>query len=197
MQTFSNLQQALQYQIKCPLCAQFLSIQTDNDGIYGQNVIQFNLTENVDSQTDDILTIDKITNKIKIDYYDTRDKEMTQDNIMMSNRFMRPYGGEMYESISVKCNYFYHYKYIIKIQANLTTLKITDISLNSESIDVSDRFDNLFTIENNYSSNRTIFRRYNCKDDLNWTDTFLPLVPLDLNDPILTVERLQQLTTFI
>ena len=207
MKQFQNLAEAVAYHRKCYLCGDRLvhPFQIDYDP-EKPPVFKWNLSENVDSDTDDWLTVDAYTNQIS---YHSQHRRHNYDLIYSGNDLVdlvgrragnyKLYKGTLYESVFIDCGKCHQFGYVLQVIINATAKRLDAIFLNSEHISYQDSDKVLHEIRNVYTTDKTEYvyhRTPTPEDDSSKRTITLPIIPLDLHNPAETVARVKKLTVF-
>lgn len=177
IKSFNSLQEAIKYKINCPSCNSTLDIDQANDIMsIDEKSIGFSLLDK------DILYINYTNSLLKIKKNDKKN----------SLGVKYKYSGLSYHKLNIACNCGM-FEFFLKITVDLTNLLLKSISLNSERISVEHE-NMLYEIHNNYSINSTNYTYY-INDEAKKQN--LPLVILDLDNPLRSLNKLKKLLTFI
>jgi hypothetical protein len=111
--------------------------------------------------------------------------------------------GHMMERLLIGCERCYQYDYVIQVIVSIKESRITGLVLNSESLTI-DEGNATHEIRNVYSFEKTEYNKFINKSDNTHklhnyvgNDTVsLPLIPLDLERPYKTLERIKTLVLF-
>jgi hypothetical protein len=103
--------------------------------------------------------------------------------------------GEYYQGITLECEKCCMFTYTIKLVMDLAHNKVTEISLNSETVSIEDR-ENIYEIKNIYAMNRLEYYHLNNENGEEKKD-YLPILPIDMNNPLLTLKRIKKLLVFM
>lgn len=184
---FKNLDEAFRHHTNCPVCgekmkANYSELHTSD----GKTVIVFKLKDDL----------------IEVDYYGDDVKWFTHEKNVNPQYVLDFFG------ISITCDDCSKYGYTLKICADRTNNKVTSIHLNSESLSI-EKDKELYEIKNIYSLNRTEYIKFTKVEEhtevlsmSGWLSkrdgtVSLPLIPLDLDNPEKTVERIKGLVIFL
>ena len=205
MKQFRTIQDALDYQVYCPMCSARLEI--------GRGKVDI-LIDKYDNHTtlswssyDSKLVIDLETNSL-ISYSLTRDMSPVYgigSNSPVSHVPGRSSNlttdGHIIERILVGCERCFQYEYIVQVVVGFKESRIVGLFLNSEFLTIDEK-GSTHEIRNVYSFGKTEYNRFVSKaEDIYATavgnDTIiLPLIPLDLEQPYKTLERIKTLILF-
>jgi len=206
MKQFNNLMEAVAYHRQCCLCngimVHGLKIEFDLKKHPG---FKWNLSENVDSETDDWVTIDIYTNEIT--YYEQSrryDEELFHGtdgpyNLRYKKVSYTGYSGTMYESLRVACGSCRNFSYTIQVVMDLTAKKLTGIFLNDEFIRHEDANRHIHDIRNAYVIEKTEYTYYKestSEDDSTKRTISIPLISMNLKNPADTVAKIKKLVIF-
>jgi hypothetical protein len=178
MIVFSSLKEAISYKKECPFCNSLL--QFDNRDFsniykpYDRNLL-FNLLG------DDLLVIDLDTEKL--DLLLSKNK---QDSVNYK------YNGLHYQRLILECQMCFAFGYTLQIQIDMSNLKLFNILLNTESLSYEDEKGILYEIKNIYPSSSTSF----CYYDEKVKHQRIPLINLDLKNPLETINKIKKLILF-
>jgi hypothetical protein len=190
MKRFKNLIEVLAYHSICPLCSAKMSV--DRNFNYDENAnkayLKFGATH---------LTVDCFNNNIiKCDQV-----MFSGSPIMYSNSSFSDLSGKGVDlrGLKVSCDFCLKYSYLVQVHISLEHNKIVDLVLNSESISIEENT-KLYEVKNIYTTEKTemaIFHTHlsNKRGALDKVE--LPLVPLDFENPMKTVERIKSLLVFL
>lgn len=218
MMQFPSLLSALSYQETCPLCSHRMDISererdrdiaTDIGYEYRENVkrISFYLT----AGEEDIITINPYTEEVEINI----NQRSRGRNMVYSGNANKTYNpGPHYtlnekflHSLTINCQQCCRYWYVLQVHVDLGARKIAGVFLNSENIIVEEG-DVAHEIQANYAIEKT---KYACfsKDSgrqirfgeisgpyVSEKRAELPLIPINLVDPMETVARVRKLLIF-
>lgn len=207
MKQFNNLSEATTYHRKCYVCGDRLvhPFQIDFNP-EKPPVFKWNLSEAVDSDTNDWLTIDSYTNKIT---YLEQSRKYYDDTIYSDNTLVdrfrkytgsqRSYSGTLYESVHIHCGKCYQFSYVLQVVINATKMILEGIFLDSEFISYEDKNGHLHEIRNVYPFEKTEYachKKPTAKDDSTKRTLSIPIIPLNLLNPAETVGRIRKLVIF-
>ena len=245
MKDFVNISEAIEYHKTCYICKGHLTAnfhdeplqiksRWDEGRFYDHNTggynrafeqtIELNLTDMVDSDVDDLLTINIWTNKIsirttrRVHYLDPASEYIvggvytgqtpTRTFVKGLQKIPSNYGyeGRLYESLKIGCQKCHQFSYVVQMIIDGTAMRIEHLFLNSEFISWPDK-ERYIThqINNVYATGKTLYGRFSSfeRTNLNVRKTFpidcqinIPLIPLNLNDPTETMERIKKLNLF-
>jgi hypothetical protein len=211
MTTFLNLVEAISYHKNCYICngqLQFYihdelgKIQADIEQGTISKSICINLSDGMDSDTDDFLIVDMITNKasIKRNYRYAHSSDSVGHNYTRRSRKLNIslrdwYDGLIYESVNLSCNDCQQFSYTIQMVVNTKEEYVTKLFLNSEYICLEENGSIVHEINNNYAREITGYRKI---AQLNSDDQKIeiPLIALNLQNPRETIERIKKLVIF-
>lgn len=100
--------------------------------------------------------------------------------------------------VTISCNNCHNYQYIVQVHVSLSERRLTGLVLNSETIVIQDmakqyRIRNLYTTEKTELEFRhTHLSHFHEPED----EMEIPLIPLNIEDPMRTVERIKKLIVF-
>ena len=198
MKQFKNLSEAISYHANCPFCSSRMS--TDMDLTYDENSLKAYLKFGVSK-----VIVDCATNDI-IQYSEQSSIDTTY-SIGCGKPAVQSWGaaqglsttGIDYRRVNISCDDCYKYGYLIQVIISLKDAKIVGLFLNSESVSVEDGA-KLYEIKNIYATEKTemsTFHQHLSKQRGALDKVEFPLVPLDLQSPMKTVERIKKLLPFL
>jgi hypothetical protein len=207
MKQFQNIIEAINYHNHCYICGAKLVLDFHGETIiWEHNLFRINLSAMVDSDTDDFLTIDAITNQVQLEQrrrYPGFDPIYcigtdTLLDIITPPKRPQTYAPILFDSLQVGCSNSkcrcFNYVFQMKIHFGLSNM-IEFLTLNSENILIINEGKE-HHISNNYISEKTTYISYLKGRNNRLRDFELPLVPLNLQNPNETLARLQKLITF-
>lgn len=181
---FGRLIDAIKYRTQCPLCKEKLCV---NEHHLAENYdindpkqrIAFELING-----DEVIYINPITNEMELVIWDAGKKNQSDKR------------GTFGHALNVKCDKCEMYDFTIQVWMDLDKQQITNIVLNSEKISWEDKNNILHEITSVYTTYHTKYSYFVAdfsKDDGHIT---IPLIPLDLENPGNTVDRIRKLLVF-
>jgi len=209
MKAFKNLTEAVTYHRRCYVCHNHLQNHLDISLVIENNLYKWNLSEYVDSETDDWIVVNAITNEvdsIRITrrndnelLYSGMDSPMTKRFLKHAKRLDKDYNGILYESIQIDCQKCHHFGYTVQVVIDLVNMFLKDILLNSEFLSYEDEGGQLHEIKNVYATDKTEYIYH-----VTPTDHYdgskkcvsIPIISLNLNNPAETVSRIRKLVIF-
>lgn len=198
---FYNLDEAFQYQRHCPLCKENIypvdvNLKYEYDGTkadftVGDSTFQVACHSNQltyhsrRSQHDQMVTFGASQSYIG----------MTRSSYGLHN------GGTDIFKMEMCCHNkaCEHYRYVVQVHLSLDEKRITDLVLNSEAIAIEDGA-KLCTIKNVYTTEKTelIIRHQHVSQYHEPLEKIeFPLIPLNLQNPRKTLERIRKLVVFL
>jgi hypothetical protein len=207
---FNNLQEALTYHSACYMCGSTLTPSFHGDPIFlsmrssrmdGGRTIEINLSSQVDSSCDDILTLDTHHNRIKFVSKQRYSNYVDSTYFPIRKTYQVNYGNQLYESFIVNCQKCQSFSYVIQIVLSLPQERLQQILLNSEHIQIQDEKKQYHNIINGYISPATEYTIYQSKNILERPFSSihtlsLPLIPINFHHPQETLHRIQKLLLF-
>lgn len=208
MKEFRTIQDALDYRVECPICNSRLCIDKNEvdmrlDTDYKRPTLTW-------SSPDSKLCIDLETNAV-LSYTLTRSMSPVYgigSNAPLSyiagqNRINITSDGHLMERIVVGCEDCHQYYYVLQVVVQTKPARLEALFLNSEFLAIDER-GTTHEIRNVYSFEKTEYNRFiNRADDTHTTSHYigdntvsLPLIPLDLENPHKTLERIKTLVLF-
>lgn len=204
MKQFSNLYEAFHHQPRCPLC------QDSLDPDYKE------VSTNADKTA---VTFIVGSDDVTIDYYDNQivshksDRTLwnysnrgTPGNYYIGKAGLQGSGTEMFK-VTASCNKCSKYGYVLQLHVRLDEGRLIGIFLNSESVSIEEG-DTLHEIKNIYATEKTEydkFTRFELHNETvdasgwsgrrNGTISF-PLMPLDVKNPEMLLNRIKNLIVF-
>ena len=193
MKQFKNLFEVINYHSKCPFCSS--RMHADMGLNYDENSVtaylQFGNTH---------LTVDCYTNSIiKIDTVSSVTFAGGPPIFMGSSLNDLSVGGVNIRRINISCDNCSKYAYLTQIHISLDNQKIVALVLNSESASIEEGA-KLYEIKNIFTTEKTemaTFHTHLSRQRGALDKVELPLVPLDLQNPLKTVERIKSLLVFL
>jgi len=180
MKQFKNLSKAFRHQVCCPFCQKQVQIGwTKLTNTYEKN-------RNVN-----VVTLSTGSFVFEIDCDDNKIIEVRCEGTKLSGLFMF--------SVLAFCNDCSKYGYVIQVHADLVQMKVAGVYLNSETFSI-EKNDTLYEIRNVYPMKKTeysIFRKGTDFSDQLDKQAELPLIPLDLENPERTLDRIKGLIVFL
>lgn len=186
--TFFTLRQAFEYKKTCPLCHGTLisnnmsgadGLITDEDPII---LIQHNdlkIHANMD------------TSSICVEYNDFSETEFGVLKFKKSISNYNP--GRLIIGVDFECFDCHQYYYNVAVHIDTCNKIFSLATLNSEWLEIENGPD-VFTIRNIYATGITVYEHHLSNGDAKKCE--IPIVPLNLNNPQETLERLKKLIIF-
>jgi hypothetical protein len=225
MKDFVSISEAIEYHKECYICKSILrvdfhgeplKIKTDLED-YRQNskltqTIELNLTDMVDSDVDDLLTINIWTNKVTIRttqrvhyldpvYGNSNYAGQTPTKLFVKGLQKVPsrhgYNGKLFESLTIGCQNCHQFSYVVQVVIDGTAMRVEHLFLNSEFISWSEK-EITHEIKNIYPTGKTEYSRSASigKSHLIDCNISIPLIPLNLTNPVETMDRIKKLNLF-
>jgi hypothetical protein len=188
MKQFDKLIDALQYQKHCPACRGELVISESNlASSYDTNDPNHQkIVFEISIQNDELVYIDPLTNDVELVVWDAGNKIIHKDKNNL---------GTFGHSLKLECIKCCMYYYVIQVWVNLNIPQLVSVILNSESISWEDPDRTLHEIVCSYVTNKTTYTYFSVLEQESGTIN-LPIVPLDIDNPENTVNRIQSLLVF-
>lgn len=193
MKYFSHLTDAIFYRTNCPICKKGLKHQNISDlSFIGEKIIL-----KIDTSIGDAICID-IKDDIITAISMTRDSvDINEGTTYKYSAFASTdysiYNNMLSSFITISCNECEQFLYRVQIQINLTNLKITNIFLESEFVSIVED-STVYEIENIYEKQETHYSAiYSDSNDKFFS---IPLIPLNLDNPHETLNRIKKLLVF-
>jgi hypothetical protein len=196
---FYNLDEAFSYRRSCPLCREpvfpiDVNMKYDYDGTkadftVGESTFQVSCSSNEltyhtrRNQHDQMVTFGASQSYIG----------MTRSSYGLHN------GGTDIFKMEMRCHKCERYRYVVQVHLSLDEKRITDLVLNSEAVIIEDGA-KLCTIKNVYTTEKTelIVRHQHVSQYHEPLEKIeFPLVPINLEDPRKTLERIRKLVVFL
>ena len=197
MKQFKNLFEVINYHSMCPFCTG--RMHADMDLNYDENSVKaylkFGTSQlTVDCHNNNIIEIKQASNNgtysfntgIPISFLGS-----ALDSLAAT--------GINYRRLNISCDSCSKYAYLIQVLISLETGKLEGLFLNSESASIEDGA-KLYEIKNVYAIEKTemaTFHTHLSRQRGALDKVELPLVPLDLQNPLKTVERIKNLLVFL
>lgn len=190
MKPFKSIAEALSYQKICPICEEYMTI--DLLGALGRDDnIVWALSPNelcINVDTSEVKIIERAVTYPKVNWPHT-----TKPHVASGLEFVR---------LGMVCEDCYQYEYVIQIVVDLDKKKIINMYLNSETITIEDDTQTIHEIANSYAFEETEYGSFprskgrgaiypKCDKCIK-----LPLIPLDIHDPLKAVARIKALSAF-
>lgn len=206
MLSFASLIEALNYRDFCPVCDYKLEINdrdlaTDIGYQYrreGRKTISFF----VGSNELEVMTIDLHTEEVEITINGRSDWDpsyvvgtQAYSNTILpkTKRSASQYqGGKFLHSLTIDCKRCSQYGYVLQVHVDMGNEKLCGLFLNSEWIAI-DENGAKHELKNNYATNKTFYNCYLTDRDYH---TDIPLVSINVFDPMETVHRVRKLIIF-
>jgi len=215
MKQFANFYDAISYHSLCPICdrrmnvllhGNTLEIKQDNKNfLYKSDNLSFyhpinneyfevNLSEGVDSYTDDILHINTSNNQA---YLEFRYKDYSYDEYHKSDGIIYPAGRyfnnkinydniTLFESMMVSCYAYHTYYYLIQLRINFHNDNLAEVEYFLNSDFYHDE-NTKYSVHNNYATGQT---------ELFPDNIIIPIIDLNLKNPQETIDRIKKLALF-
>jgi hypothetical protein len=176
---FKTIVDAVEYRQKCPVCNEEL--------IFNSKDVMTNYYSHIgklcfELMGEDLLFIDPRSQKIEI--------SLKQSSQLLG---YYNYNGLSYHRLGLECNCCM-YDYTLQLQVDMSKQILHNILLNSERISYEDSSGILHEIKNTYVTNVTEYA-YHDLHSISKTEK-LPIIPLNLNNPQETVDKIQKLLIF-
>lgn len=199
MKQFKNLVEALKYHTSCPFCSG--KMVTDMDMVLDENSMKAYLKFGASKVVVDCATNDIIQHE-ESSIHDVNYKTYSGAPI---RQYMGPIGNNLlpnglnYRRVNVSCDDCLRYSYLVQILVSLSDKKIIGLFLNSETVSVEDSA-KLYEVKTIYATEKTemsTFHTHVSKQRGALDKVDIPLVPMDLQNPMKTVERIKKLIVFL
>jgi hypothetical protein len=103
------------------------------------------------------------------------------------------FDGQFWTGLYIDCEKCYSYGYTLQLKFDTKTIKLFEISLNSETITFEEN-DLITEVRNMYGSNESWFMTYDGSNNVK--STKLPLIQFNLDKPAETLARVRKLIIF-
>ncbi len=198
MKQFKNLPEVLAYQSTCPFCSK--RMMPGLDMTYDENSVKAYLKfgdsqVTVDCNNNNILECREVSG---INTLYTFQKTPTFQYIGSTMMGLSKSGVDM-RRLLVSCEECSKYSYLVQVHLSLEQRKIVGLYLNSETASIEDGA-RLYEIKNIYATEKTemsTFHTHLSNQHGALDKVEFPLVPLDLQNPMKTVERIKKLIVFL
>lgn len=211
---FHNLQQAANLHTHCYSCNYRLTSLDWDRHEYGSPEIKFNLTEGIDSDVDEWVGVNVVTNDVSFalqrryncanDYIMGTDGSLSFNSFSSQSQLSYHYGnGLLYRALSFDCQKCYQFGYCIQFAIDKRMQQLSLITLNSETVRWTDEKKTLHTVRNIYTTQETEYFQTPSSSNLranNHSGTSLikvPFMPLNVKQPSETVGRIRKLLAFL
>lgn len=190
MKQFSSIREALQYQKICPICEEYMAIDLLGAVMKDKDIV-WALSPNE-------LHINQDTDEVKI-----VDKPITYPKIIYQQLLNTVVSGLEFVRLGMVCEDCYQYEYVIQIVVDMTNKKIANIYLNSETITIEDDAQTIHEITNSYAFEETEYGSFHRSKGRSAMYpkadkcVKLPLIPLDIHNPLKTVDRIKSLIVYL
>lgn len=206
---FNSLRHALNYQATCPVCCSAMLI----DDRYAETRVEWRngkqttrLLWKTEDSEEIILDPDssyvEFVEKYAAPEYVVGTSYSGQTPIRQYPKPKRLYDGHLYERIGMTCDNCCKYHYLIKFIIDVGVKQIIDIELNGETLSIEDNEGTVHEIKNIYGFEQTQYSYFPKDGDykqgrrMDEKSITLPLIPLDLENPRKTLERIRTLIIF-
>jgi hypothetical protein len=207
MKQFENLMEAVTYHRFCYACNIILDHNLQLNIDPNECVYKWNLSDNVDSEVDEWVTINAYSNDIV--YFEQSRRAKYEIDEIFHNKYnstisggptkytkkSRLYG-TLYESIHIQCGKCAKFSYTIQVVLDLMQNRCAGIFLNSEHICYVDDKHYMHGIRNHYALSETCYNFTTPDGISNKKNIVVPLIPVDLKNPAETVARIKKLAIF-
>lgn len=180
---FNSLNEALHYRDLCPICKAVLKFNKhDLVGKYDENRLAFS----IDYTGKNIMYINPNTEKVEIVF--------GQKNMFSSESC----GNENFLRLERACDKCFCYSYIIRIHisSHFKSKPIITSILNTERVSVFHSDDDLYKIKNNFIDKSTEFSIYYF-NSLKYKAITLPLIDINIFNPMETINRIKKIITYL
>lgn len=177
MKEFRTLREAFEHREFCPLCRGVVGMNYQShdfsDGIESITFLTGSFTVKIDYNSDDLLTLQSEGTSIK---------------------------GMLLFRVLGFCNTCSKYGCVFQVHIETIEGKLKGVYFNSESLSI-ERGPYLYEIRNSYTDNKTeytVFNNYGSDKNIkqNNSSLVLPLIPLDVECPTKTLDRIKGLVIF-
>lgn len=207
---FYSMRDALEYRKHCPICSSSLLIddryaETKTDWDEGKQTTKL-LWRTEDSEEividPDSSSVSFIDKYFAPEYVVGTSNYSSQTSMGRIPKAKKIYDGHLYERIGMTCDDCCQYNYLVKFIIDVGMKSIVDIELNSETLSIEDDKGIVHEIKNIYATEQTQYT-YFPREGKNIEGTYpidgsitLPLIPLDVDNPTKTLERIRTLVLF-
>lgn len=190
MKIFESLKEGFYYQTHCPICSNELRVN-DRDAEVKKDNQRFLLTWEL---TDDALNIDVDTGEAELIIKDPSPATFKpgQATTAYVHGWTPVYSGYLFLRAELECNKCCQYSFLLKILVDLDAKKVSEVQLNSEIVCLEIGRD-VHEIKNIYSTDQTEYYRAGFGEA---KPLLLPLIPLNLQNPEKTLDRIKKLIIF-
>jgi hypothetical protein len=204
---FHSIRDAISYQSTCPVCHSKMLFNDRYAELKTELGINRSPRTKILWKTDrEEILIDVDSDYVEIvnKYFETVPMVTSYTGTVPQRFSTKPvYDGHLYERLGMTCDDCCQYTYLIKFIIDIGLKRIIDIELNSETLSIEDSKGIVHEIKNIYATDETEYT-YFPKGDRIYLDgshtkeksITLPLIPLDLDNPNKTVERIKTLILF-
>lgn len=185
MKQFTSFLDARRNYQDCPMCGKNMRINDKDLAMdYGTKFQDMNTNSfsiYLDNEAIDTITINQDTNELEIIAQAFHPNSCSN------------YSGLLVISITIDCDNCCQFSCILQLHLDLTAKKLIKVGVNTEtlSLEVSDE---VHEVKSNYAASNTQYVSY--QKDGSFRKTTLPLIPLDLKNPMETVARISKLVIF-
>ena len=208
MKRFYTLLDAINYQTDCPICHKKLRINDRHAelkvrwrlGAHQEQTLVWKLADS------DELIVNLQNNHIEMIQKTAKMTPVYEVGSISPHYIGAPiYDGILYERLGVECDSCCQYSFLIRVQVDVGRGVFTDIQLNSEYLTIDSAKGTVYEIKNVYTTEETEFTilgnvvRYPTFGRIYSSDKkrlTLPLIPIDLQNPEKTLERIKTLVLF-
>ena len=195
---FSSFKEAINYQPVCPLCRSQLHIN-DRDlaadyGFEYRGDKRERISFFVNRREDDTPTIDPETDEVELLYANRMPPSIPNYN--SPTHYTNPpkaYNGRFLHALTIDCKSCCQYGFTLQLHFDLTEQKLASAFLNSETVNITE-CEMVHEIKNIYATEKTHYTYF--PRDGSCKQTTLPLIALDLSNPLETVARIRKLLIF-
>lgn len=186
---FNTVSEARRYRASCPLCSGKLSINDHNLSQKCSNLDnQIFFAESMGEY--DTLSINMDTNRIYLAKLKLRlNNKRSQDSTVT---YVPSGTARLFHCLKIECKKCWKYSFSIKMEIDLNNLKMIEVSLSNEAISIEDN-GQLYEIKNVYSMDKMEFYQTNSDDE---SRSFLPIIPINFNNPKETLNRIKNILIF-
>lgn len=196
---FYNLNEAFRYRSSCPLCQENVypieaNLKYDHDGIkadfsVGNSTFQVNCDSN---------ELTYHSRRSSHDQMVTFGASQSYIGMTHSSYGLHTGGTDIFK-MEMCCHKCEHYRYVVQVYLSLDERRITDLVLNSEAVILEDGA-KLCTIKNVYTTEKTelVIRHQHLSQHHEPLEKIeFPLIPLNLQEPRKTLDRIRKLVVFL
>lgn len=199
MKQFYSFKSAIEHHVNCPSCQSLLQINDRDLAVdlgYRYREGKEKITFHLDQREQDTITIDPETEEVEIILHNRLPFTTLGVNGIPAKHYpvVTPtYDGKFYHALTLDCKYCCKYSYTLQLQFSLKPCKLLGAYLNSENLSLEEG-KVVHEIKNVYATEQTHYTHF--AKDGDCKRITLPLIPLNLDNPQETVNRIRKLLIF-